>query len=283
MAGRKKVKMKLRESGRPGWGRLVRMPRKESGRPSAKVPASTLSAPRMPQLQSGRPKAMLGQAMGPVSAVVQGLANAVTSQTQTTTRVLHGVCTAAPHEITAGPFGTLSAQFQSKGALGAMAAFPLVSSNTVNGTTTSYFETQILSIGQEGMAAVGLTTTDQAYIGNGTFRLSDELPEWQRDSFGWHSDDGGLYLAKSNEKVDKVAPFAQGAVVGVGICCENTGDLKNLVFLTLNGMLVWKNKLSMNGNPIQGLIGCDRSDTNFVVNTGQFPFMFSDFNRVSLL
>ena len=206
-----------------------------------------------------------------------------TSSKNVAVKEVNGVFTQSPHEFTSGPFGTLSANLQSSDDDSeATAAFPVTSSSTVNGTTTSYFEMQVLSVGENGMAAVGLTSIPLEYIMNLNFKLSATLPGWRPNAIGWHSDDGAVYMGKAQKSIDTAVKFGQGDVVGAGMCYENTGDLEYIVFFTLNGSLIWKKKLVVGpvNHQIYGLFGCDRNDTQIVLNKGQYPFMFQDFNRI---
>ena len=256
--------MPRQESGRNNKSRR-KMPRRESGRLANPTPLF-----RMPRIESGRlPQNMTSDLLTLVKPKGREL------------RELHGVFTETPHEITPGPFGTLSAKFtDGKGSRkGSMAAFPLpVVSGLPNGTSTSYFETQILSIGDGGMAAIGLKIPTDC-------QLHNQLPGWQSGTFGLHSDDGGVYFS-GGEPIDNVKAFVAGTVVGIGVCSLSENDIdSSLVFVAINGTLCWKRKLAMphSAGLMQGLIGCDCNNTQFVVNKGQMPFVFKNLKTVSTM
>ena len=248
--------MPRRESGRKVKSHK-KMPRRESGRQEAPTPLF-----RMPRFESGR----LPQKMTSDLTLAKPKGRQL--------RELHGVYTETPHEITPGPFGTLSANFSDvkKSRKGSMAAFPLpVIPGAKKGTSISYFETQILSIGDGGMAAIGFKAPTDC-------QLHNQLPGWQPDTFGVHSDDGGVYFS-GGEAIDNVTAFVAGTVVGIGVSSVFADkEHPPLIFVTINGTLCWRRTMEMphTAGLMQGLIGCDCNNTQFVVNKGQMPFVFKN-------
>ena len=245
------TRMPMRESGRMEM--MTRMPRRESGRHPGKLSEEW---PKLPKVLSLPPRVLKREV-----------------------REMYGVFTETPNEFTPGPFGTLTATFVDgkEDRNGSMAAFLLsLAPGTETKTSTAYFETQILTVGEGGMVAVGIKTPARC-------SLHDTLPGWQPGTFGVHSDDGGIYFNDSTKYLDKFMAFAAGTVVGVGISSWSASKMDHSeVFITVNGAIVWKKKLAMpyTAGKMEGLIGCDRSNTHFVINKGQMPFVYSDLHSM---
>eukprot|EP01124_Arcella_intermedia_P028421 TRINITY_DN5778_c0_g1_i1.p1 TRINITY_DN5778_c0_g1~~TRINITY_DN5778_c0_g1_i1.p1 ORF type:complete len:455 (-),score=118.62 TRINITY_DN5778_c0_g1_i1:36-1400(-) len=75
--------------------------------------------------------------------------------------------------------------------------------------TTFYFEIKIQNISKTGVIAIGLCTKD--------FPTSQSLPGWVVESYGYHSDDGGIFANNGAEVRSLWKPFGAGDVVGCGI------------------------------------------------------------------
>ena len=155
-------------------------------------------------------------------------------------RELHGVFTETPtksHRAHSGPCPQSSPMVKEV-AKAPWHLFLCQLSQAFQAEPASYFETKILSIGDGGMAAIGLKIPTDC-------QLHNQLPGWQSGTFGLHSDDGGVYFS-GGEPIDNVKAFVAGTVVGIGVCSLSENDIdSSLVFVAINGTLCWKRKLAM--------------------------------------
>lgn len=109
--------------------------------------------------------------------------------------------------------------------------------------------------------AVGLSTC--------YFHATGKMPGWDKHSFGFHGDDGGLF--HSNGIMDrKFGPtFGVGDTVGCGINYANQG-----IFFTLNGRFLGYGWTGINlTEPLYPTIGID-SHHPVEINFGSSPFAF---------
>jgi hypothetical protein len=118
------------------------------------------------------------------------------------------------------------------------------------------------------------TPTECVAVGVATdsFHVHTRMPGWDRQSFGYHGDDGGIFHS-SGGMVERFGPcFGSGDTVGCGIDYVSQG-----IFFTLNGKLLgygWKGIdaefLQNNLYPVVGI------DTNAAisVNFGAKPFQY---------
>ena len=112
--------------------------------------------------------------------------------------------------------------------------------------------------------AVGVATS--------AFHYQSRMPGWDRESYGYHGDDGGIFHS-AGEMLKRFGPkFGPGDTVGCGIDYISKG-----IFYTLNGEFLgyaWENisdeRLQRDLFPVVGI------DTNspIHVNFGSIPFQF---------
>jgi len=101
-----------------------------------------------------------------------------------------------------------------------------IESRRADGCNFSYFEVTIEKLDKGGFIAVGLTPD--------LFSTSGNQPGWKSGSYGYHGDDGQLYLGMSHRAFqfpnrEKVT-FGEGDVIGCGI------DSELNIFWTKNGV-----------------------------------------------
>ena len=126
-----------------------------------------------------------------------------------------------------------------------------------------YFEVEIVHVG--GAIGIGFINKD--------FKLQNNIPGWESNSIGYHSDDGLLYLCNSNgEKYGPV--YTTGDFIG---CCINT--IENYVFFTKNGeklkQISYKDALNINSSiEYYPAIGMRKHKQEIRCNFGQSKFFF---------
>jgi len=125
-----------------------------------------------------------------------------------------------------------------------------------------YFEVEIKELEQGGVVAIGGAMSDAA--------LEKALPGWNENTFGYHGDDGNLFV-NDGTKGKKMGPtFGKGDVVGCGIRKKLA---VTMVYWTKNGKKISSKKLGFNMNPSKlfAMIGVDKR-CELRVNTGSLPF-----------
>ncbi|KAL3920689.1 MAG: hypothetical protein SGILL_003130 [Bacillariaceae sp.] len=133
----------------------------------------------------------------------------------------------------------------------------LENSTTVNVTPRliSYYEVSILPFQENkndydsdggddddiaGPPPAAETKRDCVAVGLATnaFHVHTRMPGWDRQSFGYHGDDGGLFHASGGMVKEFGSKFGEGDTIGCGIDYVNKG-----IFFTLNGRYLgygWK-------------------------------------------
>ncbi|KAL8570489.1 Ran-binding protein 10 [Nucella lapillus] len=122
-----------------------------------------------------------------------------------------------------------------------------------------YFEVHVISKGRDGYMGIGLSTQGVNM---------NKLPGWDRQSYGYHGDDGNAFCS-SSPGVPYGPTFSTGDVVG---CCVNLID--NSCFYTKNGInlgIAFKD-LPPNLYPTVGL---QTPGEVVEANFGQNPFTFN--------
>lgn len=125
-----------------------------------------------------------------------------------------------------------------------------------------YFEVQIISKGRDGYIGIGICTSIMPLT---------RLPGWERNTFGYHGDDGNLFKGSGVGKVYGPT-FTTGDVIG---CCVNY--IQNSLFFTKNGIPLAEATSDIKGTyyPCVGL----RTPGEVVeANFGQSPYLF-DFEQ----
>eukprot|EP00800_Vazella_pourtalesii_P006689 TRINITY_DN18768_c0_g1_i1.p1 TRINITY_DN18768_c0_g1~~TRINITY_DN18768_c0_g1_i1.p1 ORF type:complete len:427 (+),score=46.66 TRINITY_DN18768_c0_g1_i1:54-1283(+) len=93
----------------------------------------------------------------------------------------------------------------------------------------SYFEIEVLDSGRSGTITIGLC--------NSKYSLTRQ-PGWDRNSIGYHGDDGKLFCEQGFGKEWKGTPFQEGDVIGCGIDFDAGISSKCFVYFTKNGNLI---------------------------------------------
>jgi hypothetical protein len=117
----------------------------------------------------------------------------------------------------------------------------------------SYFEITI-----ETNAAVSTASSagDCIAIGLSTskFSYTSKLPGWDGQSYGYHSDDGGLFHC-SGDSVMKWEKYGVGDTVGCGVVYDTSFGGSYRIFFTKNGILRWgfQDRFSDRTRPHEGI------------------------------
>lgn len=128
---------------------------------------------------------------------------------------------------------------------------------TAAGSPGYYFEVTIDALAKEGVLAIGLAEDD--------FPAEGQFPGWKKNSYGFHSDDGNIYV--QNGKGTKYStPYAAGDVIG---CYVST---RSALSFTRNGAELGSTPLPV-GN-YYPTIGVDAS-AQLQINFGQHPYKFA--------
>uniref|UniRef100_A0A0A1X548 Ran-binding proteins 9/10 homolog n=1 Tax=Zeugodacus cucurbitae TaxID=28588 RepID=A0A0A1X548_ZEUCU len=124
-----------------------------------------------------------------------------------------------------------------------------------------YFEVKIVSKGKDGYMGIGLTAQQ--------FRMN-RLPGWDKQSYGYHGDDGNSY-SSSNNGQSYGPTFTTGDVIG---CCVNFVD--NSCFYTKNGidLGVAFRDLPVHKCKLYPTVGLQTPGEEIDANFGQEPFKF---------
>ena len=127
----------------------------------------------------------------------------------------------------------------------------------------------------------GAQTPDCIAIGLSTFRFrpSAKMPGWDDHSYGYHSDDGGIFHGAGDMEREFGPTYGVGDTVGCGVSYSSTTDgrVTGSIFFTLNGKLLgnaWTDvpAISM-GDDLYPTVGVD-TNCPLEVNFGTRPFSF---------
>ena len=116
--------------------------------------------------------------------------------------------------------------------------------------------------------AIGLSTS--------RFRPAAKMPGWDAHSFGYHSDDGGIFHGAGDMEREFGKTYGVGDTVGCGIDYSH-GDGGGAIFFTLNGEFLgyaWTNVAAISlGEDMYPTVGVD-SNCPLEINFGSHPFAF---------
>jgi len=116
--------------------------------------------------------------------------------------------------------------------------------------------------------AIGLSTS--------RFRPAAKMPGWDAHSFGYHSDDGGIFHGAGDMEREFGKTYGVGDTVGCGIDYSH-GDGGGAIFFTLNGEFLgyaWTNVAAISlGEDMYPTVGVD-SNCPLEINFGSHPFTF---------
>lgn len=117
--------------------------------------------------------------------------------------------------------------------------------------------------------AVGLATE--------SFHVHSRMPGWDRQSFGYHGDDGGIFHSSGTMVKQFGSKFGAGDTVGCGIDYVNQG-----IFFTLNGRFLgygWKGiEEELLQHAMYPVVGLDTNCPLFLNFGADEPFQF-DFSQ----
>jgi len=121
-----------------------------------------------------------------------------------------------------------------------------------------YFEVEIINAGQSGYIGIGLSGADVKM---------DRLPGWEKNSYGYHGDDGCAFLGSGQG-----TPYGPSYTTNdvVGCCWDMTRDI---VFFTKNGMALGTAFEAVRGSYFP-TIGLRTVGEVVEANFGQRPFVF---------
>lgn len=116
--------------------------------------------------------------------------------------------------------------------------------------------------------AIGLSTS--------RFRPAAKMPGWDADSFGYHSDDGGIFHGAGDMERQYGSTYGVGDTVGCGIDYSH-GEGGGSIFFTLNGNFLgyaWTNVAAISlGEDLYPTVGVD-TNCPLEINFGSRPFAF---------
>lgn len=116
--------------------------------------------------------------------------------------------------------------------------------------------------------AIGLSTS--------RFRPAAKMPGWDAHSFGYHSDDGGIFHGAGDMERQYGSTYGVGDTVGCGIDYSH-GEGGGSIFFTLNGKFLgyaWTNVAAISlGEDMYPTVGVD-SNSPLEINFGSRPFAF---------
>lgn len=125
-----------------------------------------------------------------------------------------------------------------------------------------YFEVTVINGGELRILTVGLVDEK--------FPINSKQPGWEKDSYGYHGDDGGCF---HNNGAGKAwgERFNPGDVIGCGVNFEKNGE----VFWTKNGKFLGIAYIGPQADAYYPAIGVENDGAIFRVNFGKTPFQFS--------
>jgi len=116
--------------------------------------------------------------------------------------------------------------------------------------------------------AIGLSTS--------RFRPAAKMPGWDSHSFGYHSDDGGIFHGAGDMERQYGSTYGVGDTVGCGIDYTH-GEGGGSIFFTLNGKFLgyaWTNVAAISlGDDMYPTVGVD-TNCPLEINFGSRPFAF---------
>lgn len=116
--------------------------------------------------------------------------------------------------------------------------------------------------------AIGLSTS--------RFRPAAKMPGWDAHSFGYHSDDGGIFHGAGDMERQYGSTYGVGDTVGCGID-YSFGEGGGSIFFTLNGKFLgyaWTNVAAISlGEDMYPTVGVD-TNCPLEINFGSRPFAF---------
>lgn len=110
-----------------------------------------------------------------------------------------------------------------------------------------------------------------------SFEKSKQLPGWDKESYGYHGDDGGIFHGKGRQLLQYGPSFGCGDVVGCGVDYS-----KKQIFFTLNGRFLgvafrdiklWKELFPTVGIDAQAKV---------CMNFGLAPFVFNLYEYITM-
>ncbi|KAM9963793.1 hypothetical protein ACTFIW_007047 [Dictyostelium discoideum] len=122
-----------------------------------------------------------------------------------------------------------------------------------------YFEITVISKGRDGYIGIGVCTSTM---------LLSRLPGWERNSFGYHGDDGNLFKG-SGTGISYGPTYTTGDVVG---CCINF--VQGAIFFTKNGVPLGEATKEIKGLSLYPCVGLRTPGESLEANFGQRPFAF---------
>jgi len=125
-----------------------------------------------------------------------------------------------------------------------------------------YFELHVVNGGEHRILTIGLV--DDKYP------MNQKQPGWERDSYGYHGDDGGCFHNNGAGKA-WAERFNPGDVIGCGINFEGNGE----IFWTKNGKFLGVSHIGPQADVYWPAIGVENDGAIFRVNFGKTPFQFS--------
>ncbi|EGG16412.1 hypothetical protein DFA_09447 [Cavenderia fasciculata] len=122
-----------------------------------------------------------------------------------------------------------------------------------------YFEITVISKGRDGYIGIGLCTNSMAH---------SKLPGWERNSYGYHGDDGNLFKCSGTGK--HYGPtYTTGDTVG---CCINF--VNNTLFFTKNGVPLGEAANDIKGLTLYPCVGLRTPQESVEANFGEKKFQF---------
>ena len=131
------------------------------------------------------------------------------------------------HSIEVRYLGT-SAQSHASDTVGVACANELRVWPCGDGASVSYFEVEVVDAGESGFIAVGWAPED--------YPLRKRQPGWERNTYGYHGDDGRVYSATGYGRRFSTT-FTTGQVIGSGLI-RPRGSSKATIFYTRDGEMI---------------------------------------------